>query len=247
MQRLRSAGLVWPLALALPALAILLGLGTWQLQRLEWKEDLIAKIAARVKREPLPLAEVEKQAAGNSEYARVKVRGTFRHEGEQLLWAPDPRQGPGYHVYTPLRLADGRFVLVNRGYVTEALKAPSARAQGQAADDVDVVGLLREPPQRSMFSPDHDAKTGVWYWRDFAGMAQSALGAEADKAVRFFLDAEAKPPNPGGWPQGGTTRLTLQNRHLEYALTWYGLAAALIAVLAVFAIGRLRSRGWAPG
>jgi surfeit locus 1 family protein len=247
LQRLRSAGLVWPLALALPALAILLGLGTWQLQRLEWKEELIAKIEARVEQPPASMAEAERQAAGNPEYARVKVRGAFRHEGEQLLWAPDPRQGPGYHVYTPLRLGDGRFVLVNRGYVTEALKSPSARPQGQIAGEVDVTGLLREPPQRGMFSPDHDAKTGVWYWRDFDGMARAALGAEAGKAVRLFLDAEAEPPNPGGWPQGGTTRLTLPNHHLEYALTWYGLAAALIGVLVAFAIGRLRSRGQAPG
>jgi len=98
-----------------------------------------------------------------------------------------------------------------------------------------------------MFSPEHDAKTGVWYWRDFDGMARAALGPEAGKAMRFFLDAEAEPPNPGGWPKGGTTRLTLPNRHLEYALTWYGLAAALIGVLVAFAVGRLRAQAQAPG
>ncbi len=247
LARLRQAGIVGPLLMALPALLILLGLGTWQMQRLAWKEDLIAKITARIHQPPVPLGEVEKQAPSDAEYARVKVGGTFHHEAEQLLWAPDPRQGPGYHVYTPLRLGDGRTILVNRGYVTEALKAPSARATGQVVGEVDVVGLLREPPEPSIFNPDHDTRTGVWFWRDFEGMAEAALGSEADKAVRFFLDAEAEPANPGGWPQGGTTRLTLPNRHLEYALTWYGLAATLIAVLIAFITGRLRARTDPPG
>jgi surfeit locus 1 family protein len=246
-QRLRAAGLVWPLALALPALAILLALGTWQMQRRVWKEDLIAKITARVHQPPVALADVERRDVDGREYARVRVSGTFRHEAEQLLWEPDPRQGPGYHVYTPLQLDDGRFIFVNRGYVPEALKSPSGRAQGQIAGEVQVVGLLREPPARGMFDPGRDAKTGVWYWRDLDGMARSALGDRAGKAVRLFLDAEAAPASPGGWPQGGTTRLTLPNRHLEYALTWYGLAATLIAVLATFIASRLRTQPTPPG
>src|SRR5690606_2422940 len=135
-------------------------LGTWQMQRLAWKEDLIAKITARVHAAPVALAEIEKGSKDAIEYARVSVRGTFRHEAEQLVWAPDPGQGPGYHVYTPLQLEDGRFILVNRGYVTEAMRSPSARAEGQVAGEVDVVGLLREPPRRSLFNPDHDSKTG---------------------------------------------------------------------------------------
>lgn len=239
--RPRTAGLVWPIVLALPALLILLGLGIWQMQRLEWKEGLIAKIAARVDAPPVALAEIEKRTGDEVEYARVRVRGTFHHDAEQLIWAPDPRQGPGYHVYTPLQLDDGRFMLVNRGYVTEALRSASARPEGQIAGEVAVIGLMREPPQRGMFSPDHDGKTGVWFWRDFDGMARAALGPEAGKAVRLFLDAEAEPANPGGWPQGGTTRLTLPNRHLEYALTWFGLAATLVAVLIAFIISRVRA------
>jgi surfeit locus 1 family protein len=101
--------------------------------------------------------------------------------------------------------------------------------------------LLRAPIARAMFSPDHDLRTGVWYWRDLDGMTRAALGTDAGKAVRYAIDAEATPANPGGWPQGGVTRLTLPNRHLEYALTWYGLAATLIGVLAVFLIGRWRA------
>ncbi len=240
-QRLRAAGLVWPVALALPVLALLIGLGTWQMQRKAWKEDLIAQITARVHQPPVPLAELEKRTTDNLEYARARVRGTFQHDREQFLWEPDPRQGPGYHVYTPLRLDDGRFILINRGYVTDAKKSPSSRPEGQLKGDVDVTGLIREPVARAMFSPDHDARTGVWYWRDVDGMTKAALGSDAGKAVRFTLDAEATPASPGGWPQGGVTRLTLPNRHLEYALTWYGLALTLVGVLAAFIFGRWRA------
>jgi surfeit locus 1 family protein len=240
-QRHRVAGLLLPVALVLPALALLVGLGTWQMQRMAWKEDLIAQMTARVHQPPVPFTELEKQATpGSLEYARARVRGTFRHDSEQLLWEADPRQGPGYHVYTPLRLDDGRFILVNRGYVTEAKKAPSSRPEGQLKGEVDVVGLLREPVERGMFTPDRGSN-GVWYWRDFDGMIRATLGADAGKAVRYVLDTEAMPANPGGWPQGGVTRLTLPNRHLEYALTWYGLALTLIAVLAAFLIGRWRA------
>jgi cytochrome oxidase assembly protein ShyY1 len=91
LQRLRAAGLVWPVALALPALALLVGLGTWQMQRKAWKEDLIAQIAARIHQPPVAFAELEKRPPASLEYARARVRGTFRHEGEQLLWEPDPR------------------------------------------------------------------------------------------------------------------------------------------------------------
>ncbi len=240
-QRPRSAGLLWPIVLALPALALLLGLGTWQMQRMAWKEGLIAQIEARVHAPPVALTELEKQTGGGLEYARARVHGTFLHDREQFIWEPDQRQGPGYHVYTPLRLADGRFILVNRGYVTEAKKSPSSRAEGQLTGEVDVVGLLREPIARGWFTPDRDAKSGVFYWRDLDGIARAALGPDAAKAVRYTLDAEATPANPGGWPQGGVTRLTLPNRHLEYALTWYGLAGTLVVVLAAFLISRRRA------
>jgi surfeit locus 1 family protein len=77
-----------------------------------------------------------------------------------------------------------------------------------------------------MFVPDNDVTRNVWYWRDLDAMAAAALGPEAARAHQFMVDAEAMPAPPGGWPKGGATRLEQPNRHLEYALTWYGLAAA---------------------
>jgi surfeit locus 1 family protein len=102
-----------------------------------------------------------------------------------------------------------------------------------------VVGLLRHPEPQGTFEPNNEPQKNIWYWRDIDAMADAA-GGEPARVHRYILDAEADPAPPGSWPKGGTTRLELPNRHLEYALTWYGLAAALVAVFAVFAVGRWR-------
>jgi surfeit locus 1 family protein len=104
---------------------------------------------------------------------------------------------------------------------------------------------VRKPGVRGWFEPDADQARNVWYWRDLQGMT-ALLGSAEDRArvLPFFVDATAEPANPGGWPKGGVTRLDIPNRHLEYALTWFGLAATLLAVFAAFAWTRLHA---APG
>src|ERR1700730_14583360 len=103
LARLRQAGLVWPTAFAAAGLAVLVGLGTWQLERKCWKEDLIAKIAVRVHADPVPLARAEqlRRDGADVEYLHVVARGRFQHDKERYLYAPAP-SGLGWHVYTPL-------------------------------------------------------------------------------------------------------------------------------------------------
>jgi surfeit locus 1 family protein len=226
---------------AIAGLALLISLGTWQMQRLYWKQGLIGAIQERVHATPVSMAAIEDRASlgGDVEYARVAAEGQFLNDHEIHLYALDSAHGPGFHVIAPLRLTDGSILLVNRGYVPNDLKDPAKRAAGQFTGDVKVVGLMRQAEPQGMFEPDNDPKRNIWYWRDIDAMADAA-GGEAARVHRYILDAEAEPAPPGGWPQGGTTRLELPNRHLEYALTWYGLAAALVAVFAVFAVGRWR-------
>lgn len=239
---LKARGLVWPGVATLVAVVFLVSLGNWQMQRLAWKESLIAAIAARAHAEPTTLAEAEERAGRGEdiEYARVKIDGQLMNEHEIHLYAFDETHGPGYHVITPLRLADGSAVLVNRGFVPEELREPAKRQAGQQGGTVAIVGLVRAPETRRMFVPDNDVTRNVWYWRDLDAMAAAALGPEAARAHQFMVDAEAMPAPPGGWPKGGATRLEQPNRHLEYALTWYGLAAALVGVFAAFAVTRWR-------
>ncbi len=239
---LKSKSLLWPAIMTLVGVAILIGLGTWQMQRLAWKQGLLADISQRAHGGPIALARAEEseRAAEDIEYLRVKGKGQFLHDKERHLFAFDSKHGAGYHVITPLKRADGSIVFVNRGYVPSQLKEPAKREAGQAAGAVEIVGLVRRPEEPRMFTPENNVAGNLWYWRDLDAMAASVFGADAPRLVPFFIDAEAEPPLPGGWPKGGVTRLDLPNRHLEYAITWYGLAAALIAVFAAYAVSRWR-------
>ena len=236
--------LLWPTVAALAGFAFLVALGNWQMRRLDWKQGLIGSIAERTHAAPVTLALAEERAAlgGDVEYTRVKVDGQLLNDREILLYALDDNDGPGFHVITPLRLADGSIVLVNRGFVPNDLKDPSKRVAGQLSGDVSFTGLLRGADVQTMFVPANEAAKNIWYWRDIDSMAKT-LGADAPRVHRYVIDAEANPPAPGGWPKGGVTRLELPNRHLEYALTWYGLAGALVAVYLAF----VATRGRQPG
>jgi len=243
LQRLRRAGLVWPTLAALAGLAVLVSLGTWQLQRRQWKAELIAKMVARTRAEPVDLARALDSArrGADIDYLHVTARGRFHHDKERYLYAP-AKAGLGWHVYTPLETEPGRIIWVNRGFVPDARKVPATRADGLLPGEVEVRGLVREPAGRGLFTPDNDAARNLWYWPDPAAMSASAFAAGSIATAPFTIDADAAPAPPGGLPQGGTTRLDLPNRHLEYALTWFGLALTLAGVYAAFAASRLRTR-----
>ncbi|MGC4027019.1 MAG: SURF1 family protein [Mesorhizobium sp.] len=218
------------------AFAILVGLGTWQVQRLHWKEALIASIESRITSAPKPLQEIEKQLAetGDVDYQPIIVKGTFEHSGERhffTTWDGDS----GFNVYTPLRLEEGRYIFVNRGFVPYDMKDPAKRAQGQVAGPVEITGLARNRlhAKPGTFVPENDVAKNIFYWKDLDAMAASSGLPASANVLQFFVDADAVP-NPGGWPHGGVTIIDLPNSHLQYALTWYGLAAALAGVVGVW-------------
>ena len=243
-QRLRQARLVGASLAVLAALAGLIGLGLWQLERLAWKEALLARLTARVTAEPISLAAVERQwhTNGDVEYLHAVARGRFHHDQERYLYAPQPA-GLGWHVYTPLEISPGRVLWVNRGWVDDAHKPPQRRALGLLAGETEVRGLIRGPLTPGMFTPANDAAGNVWYWPTLSEMTTSAFGAQAPDGLPFRLEVDQQPLPPGGLPRGGVTRLDLPNRHLEYALTWFALALALIGVYFVFARRRFRLGG----
>lgn len=248
LQRLRDAGLNGPLLTAAIGISVLMALGTWQLQRMAWKENLIAVINERTKAEPSDLllaysaSRPPQEDAIGLEYLRVKVRGHFLHDKERYFYAPDPELGPGFNVYTPLEIAGGKIIVfVNRGYVPDRLKDPSSRAAGQVEGEVEVIGLIRQQSLQARFMPDNNAEQNVWYWRDVNGLAKSAFPDGKTTVLPLVVDQEANSL-PGDGPKGGTTIVTLPNRHLEYAITWYGLAITFAVIFAVFAMGRLRQQ-----
>ena len=232
--RLRS--LVAPSLAALVCLAILLGLGFWQLARKGEKEALIARIVERSHVEP-PAAPPPFDAwdARADEFGRVRVTGTFLHDRETLVHGLAPgepgRALQGFYVLTPLRRDDGTTILINRGFVPTELKDPKNRAAGQVAGQATVTGMLRASETRGLFVPESDPKRDAWFTRDIPGIA-AARGLT--EVAPYLIEADATP-NPGGWPRGGQLRVDLPNNHLQYAFTWFGIAACLIGVFSVFA------------
>ena len=227
---------------ALAALAILIGLGTWQIQRKAWKEDLIARIDAGVHGEPgeiLPESDWSGWRAERDEFRRVRLTGTFLHDREALVHGLASAQPglpvQGFYLFTPLRLASGAAVIVNRGFVPTELRDPATRPQSQFPGEATVTGLVRAPQARAWFTPQDVPAENRWFTRDPGAIAAAK---DLDRTAPFYVEADATA-NPGGWPRGGQTRLDLPNNHLQYALTWYGLALALVIVFGGFARRRL--------
>ena len=233
--------LMWLSALAVAAFSVLVGLGIWQLQRLAWKQGLIARIEARSRAAPVTLRQVLAQweDSRDVDYLRVRLEGRFQHASEHHYFTVI-KGTPGWRVITPLETSSGQIVMVDRGFVPEQLKDPCRRAAGQLKGLNKVIGLARAPGEKGLFTPDNSVEKNNWFWRDLEGMASSALSvAEIEHLVPFFVELEATPV-PGGWPRGSVTRLELRNTHLQYALTWFGLAGGLLAVFAIYLHGRLR-------
>lgn len=233
------------------AVGFLSSLGLWQLRRLEWKETLIAHIEQRSTEQPAPLPPSSQWAtldADAYDFRRVRTSGRFDDAHSGLVYAlPPPGAGsePGYDLLTPLLLEDGSAVVVDRGFLTQSrARAAMSRLTSEApapADAIEIVGVMRAPQGRNAFTPADQPSERIWYARDPAPIA-AALGLR--RAAPFAVVAEAasragneevivRPTSVGELP----------NNHLAYAVTWFGLAAALLLV--AFLYGRdvyLRSR-----
>ena len=233
--------LLGPTLFTLFGVLLLLGLGTWQIERLHWKEGLIAARHAGTIAPPVPLPE-SLAAARPLAFRHVAVTGRFHNDHELYLYATLlDSDAVGYQVITPFTLADGATLLINRGFVPAERKAPATRAAGELSGEVTVTGLLRLPEKPGAFTPANDPAHDQWYSVDLPAMAKAA---GVGPVLPFYVDAD-KTPNPGGWPRGGQTILDLPNNHLSYAATWYTLAVTLI-VFYIKLVRRHRRPGETP-
>ncbi len=227
-------------AIALAAFLLLIGLGTWQVERLSWKEALLATLAQRLAAAPAPLPPATSWTRldpAEDEFRRVAFTATFLHDREGLVYSAGSglrarASGPGYWVFTPARLADGTVLMVDRGFVPEGRRDPAARPAGQMPGEITIVGVLRWPEQRSLFSPADDPARNLWFVRDPVAIAT----AKGLTVAPFYVDQEAPQP-PGGLPAAGPLRPNIPNHHLQYALTWYALAVALAVMFGLWAYG----------
>jgi surfeit locus 1 family protein len=221
---------------ALIATAILIGLGVWQLQRLQWKLGLIAEVNGHMAAPPVALDDLLKMNPDAAQYRRIALSGRFDNAKEAYVFTTDTNGAPVYHVLTPFRVDDGRVLLVDRGYVPNDKRNPAARMSLDG--EAHLVGVWRVPDAPGTFTPMPDIAHRIWYARDLRGIAAAD---HIQLAAPVVIEADAAP-NPGGWPKGGQTVVSFRNEHLSYAVTWFGLAAGLIGVYLAYHMskGRLR-------
>ncbi len=214
----RALPLLFGVALVI-AFAGFTALGIWQLQRLAWKHDLVARVDARIHAEPAPPPSRDGWAgidAANSEYRRIRLSGTWLDVPQARTQAVTAL-GPGWWLLSPLRTDDGDIVLVNRGFTpTDQDSVPPP------AGKVEVIGLLRLSEPRGGFLRSNAPGEDRWHSRDVAAIADSR-GLPASDVAPYFIDAE-RDASAQAWPRGGMTVVQFRDHHLQYALTWFGLA-----------------------
>ena len=221
---------LWPTVFTVPAVLLMLGLGVWQVQRLQWKEGLIAERTERLTAAPMALPGPDADVA-DTEYRHVSLRGEFLHDKEMLLGARSLNDNTGYHVVTPFRLADNRVVLVDRGWIPLDRKTADKRAAGNVAGPASLDGVIRFNGQQTWFVPDNRPDLNFFFWVDLPAMAK--LASLPNTETRFFVEA-GPAKNSGGFPIGGQTRINLPNDHLQYAITWFSLAVALMVIYVLY-------------
>ncbi|RGE46880.1 SURF1 family protein [Comamonas testosteroni] len=230
--------------LAIVGIALFLGfiaLGTWQVQRRAWKLDLIERVDQRVHSAPVAVpaqAQWPQINAANYEYLPVQTQGIWL-DRQSVLSKALTEDGSGFWVMTPLQLADGSQIWVNRGFTPEKMRSEWLKQIGEASpstETVTVIGLMRMSEPGGGFLRKNDGASGQWYSRDVTAMAQS-MGLT--QAAPYFIDLGVPKSNPAhaqakpdamfdGVLRSGMTVIQFPNSHLVYAITWYGLAAMVL-------------------
>ncbi|MFE0755159.1 SURF1 family protein [Inquilinus sp. NPDC058860] len=230
----------WPTVFLIPALALMIGLGVWQLERLAWKTDLIDRIERGLAAPPVPLP------AGigpDFDYRHVTVTGRFDAVHAFRLLARVHDGAAGIQVVVPLIRDDGGpAVMVNRGWVPLGTDGKPVAYDPPPEDTVTVEGVARRPLPQGWMQPDNSPGTNEWFWVDLPAMA---VAAGQDRAAPAVVE-QAAGPAPARYPLGGQTQVDLPNDHLQYAITWFGFAAILIAIYLLHHLRRGRAARKGP-
>jgi len=228
--KMKFRPLFWPTVFSLPALLVLIGLGTWQFHRLEWKNQLIDNFESRAAATPIELPRGD--IAPDLEFRRLALTGAFDHGSEVFMTGRTFEGNAGFHIVTPFRLVDGRTVLVNRGWVSESYRDPDKRPFSLVEGQTTIEAILRFPGKKGYFVPENEPENGFWFTLVPAQIV-AHLGLEG-RAETDVYAAALRGPGKLTLPIGAKTETNLRNSHLGYAITWYGIACALIGVYAAF-------------
>ncbi len=242
----------WPIVVAaLAGIALLVGLGTWQVVRLQWKLDLIDKRSSALTGNPVTIYDIEAgmEHGYDVDFLRVRLNGEYRHGATRHVYRARGKR-PGYQVITPFLDKSGFLVFVDRGFIDQRmLAAPIAGDTRRPEGELTIIGGTRNrASDRNMFSPEADTEKGIWYWYDLVGISASMPsdlldGYEGPEPITSAMFVQLEPggePGTGQWPDPEDLKVELPNNHLQYAFTWYALALVLAVMSWLFIRKRRR-------
>lgn len=237
-ERQRSiAGLA---VITLAMLAVLIGLGIWQLQRKDEKRALIALLTERLAAQPVPLspaAQWNDLQPERDEFRRVFFSGVFQSPDANVYSSGSALRtdvsGLGTFAFAPVRLASGEIVVVNRGFLPDGAAAKTETFR----EPLKLTGYIRFPEKPGWFTPHEDQAKRLWFLRDHVAMAQTNKWGEV---APFYIDLEAPVP-ASGLPKPGPLQVRLKDNHLQYAITWFGLALVVAAAFGFWVYGQRRA------
>jgi surfeit locus 1 family protein len=230
----------------------LIGLGVWQLQRRVEKHALIAALTERLAAAPgalPPAAQWSALAPARDEFRRVSFAASYDTRPDAMVYSSgsavrEDVSGPGTWAFLPARLASGETVVINTGFVQNTMqdRAQEDRAVARLItnEPVTLTGYIRFPETAGMLTPSENITKRLWFTRDHLAMARALGWAEGGKPVApFYVDLEAPVP-ASGIPKPGPLDVHLKDDHLQYAVTWFGLAGAVVIAFGVWHRGQRR-------
>lgn len=228
--------LLWPTLFAVPALIVLLMLGTWQVNRLHWKTALIDEFKARSTAEAI----YPSFDGAPIEFQRVSLQGRYVHDETVYLTGRTYEGNAGFHVVTAFESARGDMFFVNRGWVSEAYREPEKRAFSMSEDSFQLEGIIRLAQRQGSFVPDNEPARGFWFTMKPDEVAAHLSLPDAKQS--YYIDAIRNEGEEITLPIAAEVKIDVRNSHLNYAVTWYGIALSLLGVYFAFhySNGRLR-------
>jgi surfeit locus 1 family protein len=217
-----------PTLIFIPMLLLILVLGIWQLQRLEWKTARITEIQAELSEEPKAF-DASMANLAPYQFRHVLLKGHFLHEKELRRAARYHKGSLGYEILTPLVLETGETLLINRGWVPQSFEDPSTRTETFVQGEQEIRAVLHTPSKKGLFTPENNAERNLWFWFDMPAM-QQATGLAL---LPLVADAIA-PQVKGQLPIPATGKIELRNDHLMYAITWFLMALGLVVVYLLY-------------
>lgn len=245
----RRRGIFGLAVIALIMVSVLTSLGVWQLRRKDEKRALIAALTERLAAAPVNLPFLAQWSAltpARDEFRRVSFSATFEPKPDAMVYSSgsavrEDISGPGTWTFVPAHLADGRVVVVNAGFVQNTMqdRAQQDRAVARllTGEPVTLTGYLRFPEKPGSFTPAEDVSKRLWFTRDHLAMAQRLGWGEV---APFYVDLESPVP-PSGIPKPGSLQVHLKDDHLQYAITWFGLAIVVAATFGFWVAGQRRA------